>query len=45
MPYSSALVWALGQPGTTGLPEIVCETVGSTTRGGETVNTGVRCWD
>jgi hypothetical protein len=40
-----ALVWALGQPGTSTLPEVFCGTFGSTTRDGETVNTGVGCFN
>jgi hypothetical protein len=39
------LVWALGQPGTTRLPEIHCGPAGSMTRNGETINTGVSCFN
>jgi hypothetical protein len=39
------LLWALGQPGTTRLPELLCGTARSTTVGGETVDMGVTCFD
>jgi hypothetical protein len=41
-----ALLWALGQPGTTTLPLVFCDTFGSTTTSdGETFDTGVVCFN
>jgi hypothetical protein len=40
-----ALLWALGQPGTSTLPVVFCGTASSAVSGGETIDTGVTCFD
>jgi hypothetical protein len=39
------LLWALGQPGTSTMPVVFCDTASSTTSGRETINMGVTCFD